>query len=153
VEESKIDRILQAAMAAPSAGNRKPWHFIVVTRQDLRDALADAHPHAKMVAQAPVCIVPCGEPGLTFADRSEYWVQDLSAATENMLLAATALSLGSVWCGVHPVPERVRDVRGILGLPDEIIPLALVAIGYGTEGKSARTQYDASRVHRETWST
>jgi len=151
VSEEQIDMILKAAMAAPSAGNRKPWHFVVIAERPLLSALAEAHPYAKMLNEAPLCIVPCGEPGLSFADRPAYWVQDVSAATENILLAAVGLGLGAVWCGVHPVPERVEAVRRILGIPDHIIPLALVAIGHPAEEKEPRTQYDVTRVHYERW--
>lgn len=134
-------------MAAPSASNRKPWQFIVVTKRETLDALADAHPHGKMLFEAPLCISVCGD--LTEMER--YWVQDCSAATENLLLAATALGLGAVWLGIYPRDERVAAVRPILDLPDHITPLNLVSIGHPAEEKPARTQYDAARVHREGW--
>jgi nitroreductase len=151
VRPEQVEMLLRAAMAAPSAGNRKPWHFVIVTDAAVRQALAQAHPHAAMIAQAPVGIVPCGDPALSFPGRSEYWVQDLAAATENILLAATGLGLGSVWCGVHPVPERVEAVRRVLGVPDSVIPFALIAVGHPAEHKEPRTQYDAERVHRNRW--
>jgi nitroreductase len=151
VTPEQVTTLLEAAMAAPSAGNRKPWHFVVVTDAETRAALAESHPHARMLVEAPVCIVPCGEPGLSFADRSEFWIQDASAATENILLAATGLGLGSVWCGVYPVPERVAEARQILGVPETVIPFAYLAIGHGAEEKEARTQYDEERVHRGHW--
>jgi nitroreductase len=151
VAEEQVTLLLEAAMAAPSAGNRKPWHFVVVRDQALREQIAASHPHAKMVRQAPVCIVPCGQPSLSFADRPDFWIQDLSAATENLLLAATALGLGSVWCGVHPVQERVREAREMLGIPEDVIPFCYIAIGHGAEEKEPRTQYDEERVHRDRW--
>jgi nitroreductase len=151
VSDEDIQALLEAAMAAPSAGNRKPWHFVVVRDAALREQIAASHPHAKMVSQAPVCIVPCGQPSLSFADRSDFWIQDLSAATENILLAATALGLGSVWCGVHPVQERVAEAREILGIPDDVIALCYIAIGHGAEDKEPRTQYDEERVHWDRW--
>ena len=147
VTEEQVQTLLEAGMAAPSASNRQPWHFIVVTEQETRAALADAHPYGKMVAQAPLCIVPCGDPSIS----EGYWVQDVSAATENILLAVVGLDLGAVWCGVHPRPERVAAVRSILGLPEDIIPFALLAIGNADEEKEPRTQYDEERVHRERW--
>jgi nitroreductase len=151
VTDDQVKQILEAAMAAPSAGNRKPWHFIVVRDTELRARIAEAHPHARMVRQAPVCIVPCGQPSLSFADRSAFWIQDLSAATENILLAAKALGLGSVWCGVHPVEERVREAREILGIPEDVIALCYIAIGHGAEDKEPRTQYEEDRVHHDRW--
>lgn len=115
VDPDQIDMLLKAAMAAPSANNSKPWHFVAVTDAAVRGALAQAHPYAKMVAHSPLCIVPCGDPGLLRGIASGYWVQDLSAATENILLAATGLGLGAVWCGVYPMEERVAEVRQLPG--------------------------------------
>ncbi|MFO7741244.1 MAG: nitroreductase family protein [Anaerolineae bacterium] len=147
VSKKDIETLLKAAMAAPSASNRKPWQFIVVTERETLDALADAHAHGKMLFEAPLCISVCGD--LTEMER--YWVQDCSAATENLLLAATALGLGAVWLGVYPREERVAAVRPILGLPDHITPLNLVSIGHPAEEKEPRTQYDEARVHWERW--
>lgn len=146
VSEEDIHALLQAAMAAPSARNAKPWHFVVIRDRHRLGQLAEVHPYANMLAEAAVGIAVCGEP-----PASEYWVQDTSAATENILLAATALGLGAVWIGVHPQPEREQKVREVLGLPEYITPLCLVAIGHPAEEKPPRTQYDASRVHNERW--
>jgi nitroreductase len=143
---AEIKTLLEAAMAAPSASNLKPWHFIVVTRREILNKLAEAHPHAKMLNDAPLCISVCGDP-----DASRYWVQDCSAATENLLLAVTALGLGAVWCGVHPRPERVKEVSKILSIKPPLIPLNLIAIGHPAEEKEPRTQYDESRIHKEKW--
>ncbi len=151
VTDDQVTLLLQAAMAAPSAGNRKPWHFIVVRDPETRRKIAESHPFAKMATEAPVVIVPCGDPGLSFADRPAFWVQDVSAATENLLLAAAALGLGAVWCGVYPNEERVSDARGFLDIPDGIIPLCYVPVGVPAEEKEPRTQYDAERVHNEAW--
>ena len=147
VSEEAIETLLKAAMAAPSASNRKPWQFIVVTKRETLDSLAEAHRHGKMLFQAPLCIAVCGD--LTEMER--YWVQDCSAATENMLLADTALGLGAVWLGVYPRDERIEAVRPILALPDHITPLNLVSIGHPAEEKPSRTQYDETRVHWERW--
>jgi len=147
VSEADIKTLLEAAMAAPSASNRKPWQFVVVTERQTLDALAEAHPHGKMLFQATLCIAVCGD--LTEMER--YWVQDCSAATENLLLAATALGLGAVWLGVYPKDDRVAFVRPILDLPETITPLNLISIGHPAEEKEPRTQYNESRVHRERW--
>ena len=151
ISDEQVTTLLQAAMAAPSAGNHRPWHFIVVTNPSARMALAELHPYGKMIAHAPVCIVPCGELALAHPSNPEYWVQDLSAATENLLLAAVGLGLGAVWCGVHPMPEREAGVREILGIPEEITPFALIAVGHPAEEKEPRTQYDVGRVRHERW--
>jgi nitroreductase len=147
VGEEDVKTLLEAAMAAPSASNRKPWQFVVVTERQTLDALAEAHPHGKMLFEATLCISVCGD--LTEMER--YWVQDCSASTENLLLTATALGLGAVWLGVYPKEDRVAAVRGILSLPQTITPLNLVSIGHPAEEKEARTQYDGARVHREQW--
>ena len=147
VSEESIQTLLEAAMAAPSASNRKPWQFVVVTERETLDELAETHPHGKMLSGAPLGIAVCGD--LTEMER--YWVQDCSAATENMLLAVTALGLGAVWLGVYPGDERVEAVRRILDLPEHITPLNVVSIGHPAEEKEPRTQFDAERVHRETW--
>jgi nitroreductase len=147
VSEADIKTLLEAAMAAPSASNRKPWQFIVVTERQTLDALAEAHPHGKMLFEAMLCISVCGD--LTEMER--YWVQDCSAATENLLLAAVGLGLGAVWLGVYPKEDRVAAVRQVLSVPEHITPLNLISIGHPAEKKESRTQYDQTRVHRERW--
>ena len=151
VDPAQVEMLLKAAMAAPSASNRRPWHFVVVTDARVRGALAEVHPHAAMVVEAPLALVPCGEPSLSVPGRQDYWIQDLAAAAENILLAATGLGLGSVWCGVHPVPERVEAVRRVLGIPERVIPFAVIVVGHPAERKEPRTQYDALRVHTNRW--
>ena len=133
-------------MAAPSASNNKPWHFVVVAERETLDALAAAHPYGKMLAQATLCIAVCGDPGI-----SDYWEQDCSAAAENLLLAVTALGLGAVWLGVHPRDDRKGFTRRILDIPETIVPLNLISIGHPAEDKEPRTQYDEVRVHRGRW--
>ena len=147
VSEADVASLLQAAMAAPSASNRQPWHFVVVTERDTLDRLGDVHPYAKMLFEAPLCIAVCGDTRVS----ESYWVQDCSAATENLLLAASALGLGAVWLGVYPREDRVAAVRQTLGFPDPILPLNLISIGHPAETKEARTQYNAERVHRGSW--
>ncbi|MGQ9632092.1 MAG: nitroreductase family protein [bacterium] len=152
VSDEQIETLLKAAMAAPSAGNRKPWHFIVVTERAKLNELADKHPHGKMLYEAPLCIVVCGDPSLSFEGEGQaYWIQDCSAATENILLAATGLGLGSVWLGVHPRKEREKFVRETLSIPPNIVPLCLISIGHPAEEKEPRTQYDPQRVHYQKW--
>jgi nitroreductase len=152
VEPVHVEILLKAAMAAPSASNRKPWHFVVVTDARTREELSRAHIHTAMVAHAPLALVPCGDPALTApGGLPDIWVQDLAAATENILLAATGLGLGAVWCGVHPLQERVEWVRRVLGIPEKIIPFSLIAVGHPAEKLEPRTQYDPGRVHVNRW--
>ncbi len=149
VSDEQIKTLLEAAMAAPSANNKQPWHFIVVRDQADREALVEAHPYARMSREASAVIIPCGEPALS--NNSSYWVQDLAAATENILLAAVGLGLGAVWCGVYSNNERVTAVRKVLSIPEDIMPFCLIPVGYPNEEKEARTQYQESRVHLKKW--
>jgi nitroreductase len=153
VEGDKVQALLEAAMAAPSAANRQPWKFVVVTRRELLDQLASVHPYAKMLGEATLCIAVCGEPAVSLAssEGDRFWVQDCSAAMQNLLLAAANLGLGSVWLGVHPTRQREDEIREVLGLPDNIIPLGIAAMGYPAEEKPAQTRYDETRVHREIY--
>jgi len=147
VESNKIDTLLKAAMAAPSSSNRKPWHFIVITDRQTLDTLGKVHPYGKMLHEAPLCIAVCGDQNIS----QTQWVQDCSAATENLLLAATALGLGAVWLGVYSSKERVSAIRKVLDIPKNIIPLNLISIGLPAEDKESRTQYDKLRIHSNHW--
>ncbi|MBN1356692.1 nitroreductase family protein [bacterium] len=147
VEPEKIRHLLEAAMAAPSANNRQPWHFVVVTGRETLNRLAQAHPYGKMLSEATLAIAVCGDPEISEA----YWIQDCSAATENILIAAAALGLGSVWLGCTPRRDRDAAVRNVLGIPENRPVLSLIAIGHPDEHKESRTQYDEKKVHRESW--
>lgn len=151
VTAEQVELLLKAAMAAPSAANRKPWHYVVVTDAEIKARLAEAHPFAKMLLQAPLCIIPCGEPSASGPGLFAFWVQDLSASAENVLLAATGLGLGGVWCGVYPDAERQQVLRQVLGIPENIEPFCLLVIGHPVEMPEPRTQYDAARVHYGQW--
>lgn len=146
VSEIDVQSLLEAGMAAPSASNRKPWHFVSVTDKGTLEELARGHSYGKMLTNAAVGIAVCGDPAL-----SDWWVQDCSAATENILIAAVRLGLGGVWLGCHGRPERERIVQDILGVPQRIRVLSLISVGYPAEEKEARTQYDPTRVHRGRW--
>lgn len=146
VSEEDVESLLKAAMAAPSASDRKPWHFVVVTDKSVLKALADAHPYGKMISTAEVGIAVCGAPAI-----SDWWVQDCAAATENILIAVEALGLGGVWLGCHGRPEREQAVRNVLDIPDEIGILSLLSIGRPGVKKEARTQYNPARIHRNGW--
>jgi nitroreductase len=148
VDDALIEALLSAAMAAPSGMNMQPWNFVVVRDANGLSDLRKTSPFAKM--NAPCAIVVCGNLGTFKRPLLEhFWVQDCSAATENLLLAATALGLGAVWCGVHPIKRLEEKVSKVLDLPKSVIPLAMVFVGYGSEEQPARTQYDASKIYRE----
>jgi len=147
VSADHLKKILEAAMAAPSGKNLKPWHFVVVTERAKLDALAESGTYWKMLHEAPLAIVVCGDPAIS----ERFWDQDGIAAVENALLAVSMLGLGGVWLGCHPVPERVEPVRKLLGIPEFVVPLAILSIGHPAETKEPRTQYDEARVHSGRW--
>ena len=146
VTDEQITTLLEAAMAAPSASNRKPWEFVVVRDAGLRKQLSEVHPWAGMATRAPVVFVVCGRP-----NDSDHWVEDCSAATENLLLAVTSLELGAVWVGVYPRAEREDQVQLVLHLPKDWRTLCLVPVGHPAETKPPRTQYDPARVHYDAF--
>lgn len=147
VAEADVKTLLDAAMNAPSANNRHPWHFIVVTDRSVLNAIMDVHPYSKMLAEAPLAVVVCGDTAVS----DSYWQQDCAAAAENLLLAARALDLGTVWLGVFPREDRVTGVRKLFTLPDHIQPLCIVAVGRPNEQKGRVERYDAAKVHRNRW--
>lgn len=131
VESEKVEKLLRAGMAAPTAVNKQPWHFIVVTDKNQLQKLSEASPNAGMAAKAPLAIVVCGDMTKALEGNArEFWVQDCSAATENILLAATGMGLGAVWTGTYPSEERCAAVTKVLRLPETLIPLNTIVIGY-----------------------
>ncbi len=151
VPENVVHDLLEAGMAAPSAGAKDPWRFVVITERGLLEGLAGLLPNGKMAAQAPLALVICGSLDDAHDHSESYMIQDCIAAIENLLLAVTALDLGACWLGVHPRQERIDGIRKLLTIPDGIVPLAAMAIGYPAEEKEPRTRFDADKVIRETW--
>ena len=153
IEKDTIDLLLKAAMAAPSAVDARPWEFVVITERPVLDALNAVHPYANLKT-ATAAIVVCGD--MTIADEKyhgnrEYWVQDCCAATENILLAAHGLGLGAVWCGVYPVEERVKSVSEVLGLPENILPLNVITMGYPDENPDVKDKWNPAKIHWQKW--
>lgn len=150
VEPEKLELLLQAGMAAPSAMNCRPWEFVLVT-----DPEKLAQFRKRLIfgdRNAPAAIVVCGNPGLSPNPAARlFWVQDCSAATENILIAAVSLGLGTVWIGIHPVADFVRTVRKIVSVPRNVTPMCIIYVGYPETGKPARTQYEEARVYRQKY--
>lgn len=149
VSSGQVSAILHAGMSAPSGVNKQPWEFVVVDDPELLRQLADALPYAKMTAQAPVAIVVCGNkdrflPGVD----DVLWEQDLSAASENILLAAHAIGLGGVWTCIYPHEERMAPVKSILNLPDNMIPFNLIPIGQPLTDHAPMNKWHPERVHQ-----
>jgi len=142
-----VDTLLHAAFSGPSAMNRQPWEFFVITDPALRRRLCDSSPYADY--DSPLIIVVAGDMRRTIPGAGhEFWVQDCAAAVENILLQAVELGLGSVWCGLYPAADRAGTVRDILQAGPEIVPLGLIHLGHSTAAAQPRDQYDESKVHR-----
>ncbi len=152
VEDEKVEQMLRAAMAAPSAGNKQPWRFIVIKDKNTLNAISENFQTMKMAAKAPMAIVVCGDLKATFpGDGVGYWVEDASAATENLLLAAHSLGLGAVWCGIYPMKERVAQLKEMLNIPDDILPLNVVPIGYPAVDPAPKDKWNPDEIHYESW--
>ena len=150
--QEHVEKLLRAAMAAPSAINKQPWAFIVVTDQQLLDQMGEAMPNCRCNNGAAVAFVMCGD--LTKAIDGEmngFWIHDVSAATENLLLAAHAMGLGAVWTGVYPRMERVKTVQEMLQLPEHIIPLCIVPVGVPAEQPAVKDKYIEENIHYNKW--
>ncbi len=150
IDEATIVLLLKAGMAAPSADNCQPWEFIAVTERRTLERIAEVHSGAEMLCHAPLCICVCGNLH-TYEDATEIWVQDCSAATENILLAAEALGLGAVWCGAYPGGNTAADMREVLGLPSHVTPLNAIAVGYPNEDPPVKDKWREDRVHWQRW--
>ncbi|MHC1790111.1 nitroreductase family protein [Solidesulfovibrio sp.] len=149
VSEADLDAILRAAMAAPSAVNAQPWHFVVITDRAILDAIPDIHPHAAMCRTAQAAVVSVAELALEKAPGN--WMVDCSAAVENMLLAARGLGLGSVWCGLYPRAERMVPMAALLHLPEGCLPHALVPLGYPAQEFKRVDRFKPERIHKNGW--
>jgi nitroreductase len=149
ISEKATQELLEAAMSAPSASNEQPWHFVIIDERQILDDIPQYHPYSAMLREAPLAIAVCGD--LKRETMKGYWIQDCSAATENILIAAQAKDLGAVWLGVFPREERALAIQKLLGLPEHIIPLSLVSIGYPAEKKPRANRYDPSRIHHNRW--
>ncbi len=149
VAPEALRTIIEAGMYAPSARNEQPWHFIVISERGILDEIMHAHPYASMLAQAPVAILVCGDTNLEKSPG--YWSIDCAAATQNMLLAAHDMGIGSVWLGVHPRQGRKDALGKICGLPHHVEPFSLVALGYPDETKEKPDRWREERIHTDRW--
>lgn len=147
VEKEKIEKMLRAAMAAPTAMNKQPWHFVVVDQRNVLDALAGTNPYAKMLKKAPLAIVVCGNTDkMIEGGGRDFWIQDASAATENLLLAAHAMGLGAVWTGAYPSEERCISISKVLSLSDNLVPLNMIVVGYPAEQPQPKQKFKEENV-------
>lgn len=151
VSQEHIETMLKAAMAAPTAVNYQPWRFVVITERARLDAMAEVLPYAKMLKQAPLAIVVCGETTWFEGRENTYWQQDCSAATQNILLAAEALGLGAVWTGVYPNMELARPLAEFLGLPGTVQPLCCIPIGHHDGTTQPKDKWKPENIHYGKW--
>ncbi len=151
VGEELVRDLLEAAMAAPSAVAKDPWDFVVLRDREVLAKVTEGLPHGKMLGDAPVGIVVCGNLNRAHDGELSYMLQDCSAAIENLLLAVSTLGLGACWLGVHPREERIAHIRSVLKLPEGVIPVAAIAIGWPAESHGPRTRYRDDAVHFDTW--
>ena len=144
-----VEELLRAAMSAPSAGNEQPWQFVVIDDRKMLDRIIDVNPNAKMCKEAQAAILVCGD-----TSKEKYpgfWVQDCSAAAQNILLAAHDKGIGSVWTGIYPIKERVEGFRKLLGLPENVVPFCLVPLGYPAKQAPQVDRFQRDRVHHNGW--
>lgn len=149
VTQEQLHTILKAGCHAPSAHNRQPWHFIVIKDKNQFEKIAQFHTYAKMLYAADICIVVCGD--TEKQTMTGFLIEDCSAAIQNMLLAAHGLGLGAVWCGLYPVTQLTGDMRKVLSIPAEIIPVGMIVIGKKGEERIVEDRYDAAKIHYEKW--
>ncbi len=146
VEKEKTELLLKAGMAAPTGKDTRPWEFVVVTDREVLDSLAVGLPYAKMLKEAPMAIVVCGD-----SSKSSYWYVDCSAAAENILLAAEALGLGAVWTATYPYEDRMNIVKQRVNLPDSILSLCVIPVGYPAMPHSPKNKWNEAKIHYNKW--
>lgn len=144
VELDKIELILKAAMAAPSAKNQQPWEFYVITNKEKLVELSGTSPYAGFVKNAPLAFVACYR---THCDVPQYAQIDMSASVENMLLEADSLGLGAVWIGIAPIEERMEAVRKVLDIPDSLQAFAIISCGYPEKVENQKDRFEKERIH------
>lgn len=147
ISDEHIGKILDCAMHAPSAMNSQPWHFIVV--KEKLEKIAEIHPYAQMAKDSSLAIIVCADPSLEYSKGK--FPQDLSAATQNILLAAHSFGLGAVWCAIYPDEKRQHDFRELFELPNEIIPFSVIPMGLPDEKPVAEKRFKKERIHYERW--
>jgi nitroreductase len=149
IEKEIVDKIIRAGMYAPSAVNKQPWHFIIFDKTETRNAIMDVHRSSLMLKEAKKAILVCFDVNLQHDDG--YGLCDCSAATQNMLLAAHALGIGSCWIGIYPREARMEALKQIFNLPENVEPFAIISLGYPAETKETPDRIKPDRIHTETW--
>ena len=149
IPEAVMQRMKDALRLAPSACNSQPWQYIIVKDRNTLNDIMEVHPYTGMLNTANMAIIVCGEPQEGMP--KPYWAQDCAASTQNILLEAKELGIGSCWCGVYPYNERVGPIRKLFKIPDEIYPFCVIALGYPAEEKPPNNRYIEDKIHNEKW--
>lgn len=149
LSDEQVKDLLTAGMYAPSGGNAQPWDFVVIDDRDILDKVIEFHPYAQACKNATMAIMVCGN--LKKEKFKDLWIQDCSAATLNIHMAAHAMGLGSVWMGLYPEQERVEGLRALIGAPEHVIPFSIISIGYPDESRPVPERYKEDMVHTNKW--
>jgi nitroreductase len=149
IPEEYYEILIRAAMHAPTARNKQPWHFIIISDRNILHKLSLANTSWQMLDDADKAIVVCGDYNLE--DAESYMIQDCAAATQNILLAAHELGLGTVWLGVHPREERLKPITELLQIPGHILPVSMISVGRPDEQREQPERYNTERIHQDKW--
>lgn len=147
--EGLLEELIKYGMYAPSACNKQPWHFIIIKERNILNEIADFHPNARMLKEAPCAILVCGDE--IKAHDKGYWPVDCSAATQNILLAAHAVGVGACWLGIYPREERAAKMKKLMNLPEHIHAFSMISLGYPAEMPQHKQRSDSSRIHYNIW--
>ena len=153
IPREQIELLLKAGMGAPSAKNSQPWEFVVIEDRDTLLKITEFHPYSFMLKQAPVAIAVCADINSESPDLKglDFWVQDCSAATQNIMLQATALDMGSVWLGVYPKQQLVEPLAALLDLPKSVVPFSIISLGYPDGEVEPKDKFNPDKIHYEKW--
>ena len=151
VSQEDLTTIMKAGMAAPTGFDKRPWQFIATTDRTIMMELRKELGYAKGLDTSTAAIVVCGDMSKVHPDNSEFWITDTCAATENMLLAIEAMGLGGVWCTLYPGEDRMEHARNVLNLPEHIMPMCVIPIGYPTGVEKPKDKFDATNIHWDKW--
>ncbi|MGE5473867.1 MAG: nitroreductase family protein [Ignavibacteriales bacterium] len=149
ISDNQLKSILKAGFYAPSANNYQPWHFVIVRNKKMLESMSGIHPYAKMLPNAGCGIIVCGD--TTKQAEMGFLIEDCSAAIENMLLAAHGIGLGSVWISLYPITSRYQPIASILNIPENFIPVGMIAVGQKAEVKNTNERYHQDKIHFEQW--
>ncbi len=149
VSDYEVNSLLDAGFCAPSAKNSRPWHFIVIRDRETLKKISEASSYAKMVVRSNLTILICADSSKNPSEK--HLVEDCSAAAQNILLAAHAMELGAVWCGINPKSDFYHTISELMELPEGIIPMMLIPIGYPDESRTQIERFEPKKVHKEKW--